>query len=248
MKNLSPVCKSRAASLARLSALFVVAAATACGGGGGDDPAPAPEPIPAPAPGPAPAPAPEPAPSPAPAPGLPTTVDGGSIQDAHQIGTATFPEGVTATGGTGQDVAGVACGPANLTSTKFTHLSIVRNGEQLAIPGRVGIVRDAAGMLTCVYSIHTHTNDRSGRIHTEGPVPATYTLGQFFAIWGMPLLANNVAGITTDALTAVYVVDNGTVTQFSGDPATIELTSHRHIVLQLGTAITEIPIYTWDGP
>jgi hypothetical protein len=179
---------------------------------------------------------------------MPTITDGGSIQDAHQIGTTFFAEGPTATGGTGQAVAGINCAAADLTAAKFTHLSIVRNGEQLAIPGRVGIVRDAAGNLTCVYSIHTHTNDRSGRIHTEGPVPATYTLGQFFAIWGMPLQTNNVAGITTDALTAVYVVDNGTVTQFTGDPATIELTSHRHIVLQLGTAITEIPVYTWNGP
>jgi hypothetical protein len=179
---------------------------------------------------------------------MPPTTDGGSIQDAHQIGTTFFAEGVTATGGTGQTVAGVNCGPVNTASTKFTHLSIVRNGTQLALPGRVGIVRDANNALVCVYNIHTHTDDRSGRIHTEGPTPVTYTLGQFFAIWGMPLQANNVAGITTDALTAVYVVDNGTVTKFSGDPATIELTSHRHIVLQLGTAITQIPIYTWTGP
>jgi hypothetical protein len=179
---------------------------------------------------------------------MPTTVDGGSVQSAQQIGTTFAPDGVTATGGTGSPVAGINCAPPDLTATKFTHLSIVRNGEQLAIPGRVGIVRDSAGVLTCVYSIHTHSNDRSGRIHTEGPTPATYTLGQFFAIWGMPLQANNVAGITTDALTAVYVVDNNTVTAFTGDPATIELTSHRHIVLQLGTAITQIPVYTWNGP
>jgi hypothetical protein len=179
---------------------------------------------------------------------VPTTTDGGSVQDEHLVGTATFPDGVTATGGTGQAVSGINCGPVNTASTKFTHLSIVRNGEQLAIPPRVGIVRDASNTLVCVYNIHTHSTDRSGRIHTEGPTPATYTLGQFFAIWGMPLQANNVAGITTDALTAVYVVDNGTVTPFTGDPATIELTSHRHIVLQLGSAITTIPVYTWNGP
>jgi hypothetical protein len=241
MNEQGPSYRSRAASTFWLSALFVLAAATACGGGGGggDDPAPAPAPTPAPAPGPAPA--------PAPAPGLPTVVDGGSVQNSEQVGTTFFAEGVTATGGTGSPVAGINCAAANLTATKFTHLSIVRDGEQLAIPGRVGIVRDNAGNLTCVYSIHTHTNDRSGRIHTEGPVPATYTLGQFFAIWGMPLQTNNVAGITDKALTAVYVVDNDTVSEFTGDPATIELTSHRHIVLQLGTAITEIPVYSWSG-
>jgi hypothetical protein len=56
-----------------------------------------------------------------------------------------------------------------------------------------------------------------------------------------------VAGITDKPLTAVYVVDNNTVTEFTGDPATIELTSHRHIVLQLGTDIAEIPVYSWSG-
>ena len=179
---------------------------------------------------------------------MPTTVDGGNIDDSRLIGTTFFAEGSTATGGTGQPVSGINCGPAVTTSTKFTHLSIVRNGTQLAIPPRVGIVRDAGGALVCVYNIHTHSTDRSGRIHTEGATPATYTLGQFFAIWGMPLQANNVAGITTDPLTKVYVVDNGTVTEFTGDPATIELTSHRHIVLQLGSDITQIPVYTWTGP
>jgi len=213
---------SPAVTTRRLSAFLVLAAAVACGGGG------------------------DPAPDPAPA--LPALVDGGSVQDAHQVGTTFFADGATATGGTGSPVAGIDCAASELTATKFTHLSIVRDGQPLAIPGRVGVVRDNAGNLVCVYSIHTHTDDRSGRIHTEGPVPATYNLGQFFAIWGMPLQTNNVAGITDKPLTAVYVVDNDTVTPFTGDPATIELTSHRHIVLQLGTAITRIPVYTWNGP
>ena len=178
---------------------------------------------------------------------MPTIVNGGTITATSQVGTNVFAEGATATGGTGQPVAGVSCAPRDLTATQFTHLSIVRNGEQIAIPGRAGIVRDAAGALVCAYGIHTHSNDHSGRVHTEGPVAATYTLGQFFAIWGMPLTTNDVAGLGVP-LTAVYVVDNNnTVTQFTGDPATIEMTSHRHIVLQLGSAITQIPVYSWAG-
>src|SRR6185503_4357149 len=77
MKKPSPFYKSRAAKIYWLSALFVLAAATACGGGGGDDAAPAPAPTPAPAPGPA----------PAPAPGMPAIVDGGPITATSQIGT-----------------------------------------------------------------------------------------------------------------------------------------------------------------
>ncbi|HVQ02841.1 MAG TPA: hypothetical protein VMT14_04935, partial [Burkholderiaceae bacterium] len=82
------------------------------------------------------------------------------------------------------------------------------------------------------------------RVHTEGAVAATYTLGQFFAIWGMPLTTSDVAGLGVP-LTKVYTVDNNTVSEFTGDPATIEMTSNRHIVLQLGSAITQIPVYTW---
>jgi hypothetical protein len=178
---------------------------------------------------------------------MPTIANGGPITATSQVGTNVFAEGATATGGTGQPVAGVNCGPAITTFNQFTHLSIVRNGEQIAIPGRAGIVRDANNMLVCAYGIHTHTGDHSGRVHTEGPVQVTYTLGQFFAIWGMPLTTSDVAGLGVP-LTAVYVVDNNnTVTQFTGDPATIEMTSHRHIVLQLGSAITQIPVYTWVG-
>ena len=177
---------------------------------------------------------------------MPTIVNGGTITATSQIGTNVFAEGSTATGGSGQPVSGISCAAANLTATQFTHLSIVRNGEQIAIPGRAGIVRDAGGNLVCVYNIHTHTGDDSGRVHTDGAVPATYSLGQFFAIWGMPLTTNDVAGLGVP-LTAVYVVDNNTVTQFTGDPTTIEMTSHRHIVLQLGSAITQIPVYSWTG-
>jgi hypothetical protein len=175
---------------------------------------------------------------------MPTIVNGGTITATSQVGTNVFAEGSTATGGSGAPVAGVNCGPANLTATKWTHLSIVRNGEQIAIPGRAGIVRDANNVLVCVYNIHTHSNDHSGRVHTEGAVAATYTLGQFFAIWGMPLTTSDVAGLGVP-LTKVYTVDNNSVSEFTGDPATIEMTSNRHIVLQLGSAITQIPVYTW---
>lgn len=142
-------------------------------------------------------------------------------------------------------MGGVNCGPVNTTVQSFTHLSIFVDGQHLALPGMVGIERDASNNLVCVYNVHTHTGDRSGRIHTEGPTPATYTLGQFFQIWGMPLQTDNVAGITSAELTAVYIIENDTVTEFTGDPATIELTNRRHIVLVLGSAITEVPVYTW---
>jgi hypothetical protein len=43
----------------------------------------------------------------------------------------------------------------------------------------------------------------------------------------------------------VYVTDNNVTSQYSGDPANIELTAHREITIQIGSPIAEIPSYTW---
>jgi len=177
---------------------------------------------------------------------MPTVVDGGVISATVQVGTVTFPSGPTATGGQGSPVGGVNCGPVDLTVAYYTQLSIYQNGQQLAIPDRAGIVRDSAGNLTCVYSVHTHTGDLSGRIHKEGPDATPYTLGNFFSVWGMPLTSTNVANITDQPMN-VYIIDNGTISQFTGDPATIELASHRHIAIVMGTPVTQLPMYTWSG-
>jgi len=178
---------------------------------------------------------------------MPTIMDGGVITAANVVGTVTFPSGSTATGGSGSPVAGMNCGPADLTVAFYTHLSIFNNGQQVAIPDKAGIVRDpVTNNLACVYPVHTHTGDLSGRIHQEGATAVVHTLGDFFAVWGMPLTTTSVAGIATP-LTAVYVTEGGVVTQFTGDPATIELKSHRHIALVLGSAIAQVPVYSWVG-
>jgi hypothetical protein len=45
----------------------------------------------------------------------------------------------------------------------------------------------------------------------------------------------------------VYFTDAGVVTQATGDWRNIELTSHREITVQIGTAITEIPNFHWSA-
>ena len=74
----------------------------------------------------------------------------------------------------------------------------------------------------------------------------TLTLGQLFAIWGQPLSATNVAGMDTMPI-YFYITENNTVTQFTGDPATIEFKSHRHIAIVIGTPITQVPFFTWTS-
>lgn len=208
-----------------LGMLFVVAA-SGCGGGG-DSPAP-------PAAGPAPAPAPPP---------MPTIAPVVNLDDNHQVGTLFFADGDTATGGQGNPVLSVPCAAPDETFHIHSHLSIFMNGQALAIPASVGIVQTPT--TDCHYYVHTH--DHSGKIHMEAPAPASFTLGNLFAIWGMPLTTTNVAGITNVPLTAIYITENNTVTQFTGDPTTIPMLSHRHIAIVLGTPIAQVPFFTWTA-
>jgi len=55
-----------------------------------------------------------------------------------------------------------------------------------------------------------------------------------------------VAGVTNLPM-VVYIYDATTITQFSGDPATIPMTSHRHIAIVLGTPVTQVPYFTWTA-
>jgi hypothetical protein len=213
----------------------------ACGGGGGDDPAPAADPTPDPTPQPTP-PADPPPPQAGEVPPLAAPPE--SIDDEHRVGVSHWPAGNTSTGGQGQTVAGkYDCGVMDETYHVHTHLAVILNGERLAIPWRIGIVVESPGN-QCYYAIHTH--DASGKVHVEGPAPGTFTLGDFFAIWGQPLARDNVAGLTGMPV-VVYIVDDGVATKYEDDIAAIELTSQRQITIQVGTDIAEIPTYSWTG-
>jgi hypothetical protein len=165
-----------------------------------------------------------------------------SLEDGHQVGASHWPDGNTSTGGQGQPIGTHECLPSQpVTYHVHTHLSIFLNGEALALPFNVGFV---TGSTNCHYPLHTH--DRTGMIHVHGTQPGLFTLGQFFQTWGHSLSSTNVADLTGMPI-VVYVTDNGVVTQNTGDWSAIELRSHREITIQVGTAITEIPNFTWVG-
>ena len=159
--------------------------------------------------------------------------------DGTQQGAFKWPDGDTATGGDGTaSVSGVAC----QTSEAFhlhSHLAIFSNGTQYALPSKIGVTTN------CNYDTHTH--DRSGVIHVEAAAAATFTLGQVFDVWGMPL-NNTTVGDLTDPSVVVYIndVDAGTGPQiYTGDIRAIELAPHREITIQIGTTLTAIPTYNW---
>jgi len=165
------------------------------------------------------------------------------LDDNHTVGTSHWSNGDTPTGGQGQAVEGLNC-ETNLLETYHvhTHLSIFLDGVALAVPENIG--RVSMTPKACFYSIHTH--DLSGKIHVEAPASGTFTLGQLFAIWGQPLQADNVAGLTGKPI-VVYSTDQGTVTEVTTDWKAIELTTHKEITIQVGTPITEIPNFSWSA-
>jgi len=137
---------------------------------------------------------------------------------------------------TGQTVNGIQCSAQEQVDYHIhSHLSIYQDGVLRPVALGIGIVKpqlqdtghgQAAGASKCYYWLHTHTND--GVIHVESPTTKVYTLADFFAIWGQPLSAGQV-GPAKGTVTA-YV--NGKV--FSGNPATIPLSSHSTIQLNVG--------------
>lgn len=176
---------------------------------------------------------------------LPSLGTATALDDNHAVGNPYWPNGATATGGQGQPIAGLTCGAVPEGYHVHTHLSILLNGQALAIPSNVGILAATQARAACDYPVHTH--DLSGKIHLHATAPAAFSLGQFFAIWGQTLSPTDVAGITSLPV-AVYLTDNGTVTRYEGDLAAIPLISHREITIQIGSAIGQVPNYTWGGP
>ena len=115
------------------------------------------------------------------------------------------------------------------------HLTVFLNGAPRRIPYGIGIpgaqpsatpVGPYVAAGSCFYWLHTHAAD--GIIHIESPVQRTYTLGNFFDVWGQPLGRNEVGPVSGP----VTALDNGQV--FSGNPRDIPLTRHAQIQLDVG--------------
>jgi hypothetical protein len=169
------------------------------------------------------------------------------VEDGHRVGVDHWPAGNSSTGGQGQDIGTMRCLSSQpVTFHVHTHLSIFLNGEHLALPQAVGFVTGAPNG-DCHYPLHTH--DATGMIHVHATAPTTFTLGQFFQTWGESLTSTDIGGLTGMPV-RVFVTDNGVATEITNasDWPNIELTSRRHVTIQVGTDITEIPQYTWIGP
>jgi hypothetical protein len=107
------------------------------------------------------------------------------------------------------------------------HLDLFIDGKSVVIPAGIGI--DQAGGF--ISTIHTH--DETGVIHVESPTVETFTLGQFFDIWGVRFTANCIGGYCADDTRTLKVYSNGAL--YSGDPRTLALSAHEEIAIVYGT-------------
>lgn len=139
----------------------------------------------------------------------------------------------------GQPINGISCDAQEGARIHIhQHLSIFDRGKPVAIPQYIGIPEGAR----CIYWLHTHTPD--GIIHIEAPQDRSFTLGDFFAVWGQPLDRRRAASAVVRKGEQLRVWVNGA--RYTGDPSKIPLTAHADIVIQVGPPFVKVvPFTNW---
>ena len=137
----------------------------------------------------------------------------------------------------GDPVAGISCDAIEgARMHTHQHLVLIDRGKEVSIPADVG---QRPGR-NCLYWVHTHTAD--GIIHIESPQPRTFTLADFFTIWGQPLSRSEAASMKAAKGSALRVWVNGK--PYAGDIRAIPLLPHTDIVIEAGPPFVPPPKFT----
>lgn len=140
-------------------------------------------------------------------------------------------------GGLGAPIGGISCDAMEGQRIHIhQHLVILDRGKEVAIPPNVGQVPEK----NCLYWLHTHTPD--GIIHIEAPQDRTFTLGDFFRVWGQPLTKTAAASAHANKGASLKVWVDGK--PFTRDPAAIPLTAHTDVVIEAGPPFPPPPRFT----
>jgi hypothetical protein len=107
------------------------------------------------------------------------------------------------------------------------HLDVFVSGKPASVPAGIGI--DPGGNF--ISPLHTH--DDSGVMHVESPTKTTFTLGQFFGVWGIPLTSTRLGGLKIGSGKLLRAYVNGK--PFTRDPGSIQLAAHQELVVAYGT-------------
>jgi hypothetical protein len=140
-------------------------------------------------------------------------------------------------GAHGQTINGISCDAMEGQRLHIhQHLLILDHGKEVRIPENVG----QPEAQRCIYWVHTHTPD--GIIHIEAPKDRSFTLGDFFAVWGQPLSRTEAATAHAKKGQRLRVWVNGKA--YAGDPNKIKLDAHADIVIESGPPFPKPPRFT----
>jgi hypothetical protein len=107
------------------------------------------------------------------------------------------------------------------------HLDLAVNGRLYPVPALIGI---NVGQR---FITELHTHDQSGIIHVESPTVRTFTLGEFFDVWGLRFSPRCLGGYCASGTKHVWVWVNAK--RVRTDPRKVVLRSHQEIVVAYGT-------------
>jgi hypothetical protein len=110
------------------------------------------------------------------------------------------------------------------------NLQIFVHGQAETVPVNIGITD------TAIQSLHTH--DTNGTVHMESSVARTFTLGEFFDVWGVRFTPSCLGVYCNGGDNTLQVFVNGR--EQTGDPTQIAMNDQDVIVVTYGNP-TELP-------
>ena len=112
------------------------------------------------------------------------------------------------------------------------HLDLFVDGKAAAVPAAIGINDNSF-----ISPIHTH--DTTGVIHVESPTNGQFTLGQFFAVWGVRFTPTRLGGYRSTASRPLRIYVDGK--RYPSDPTLLVFASHQEIAVVIGKTPARIP-------
>jgi hypothetical protein len=126
------------------------------------------------------------------------------------------------------------------------HLDIFVNGRHVFVPALIGIghAGNPPHLVSPPGFAALHTHDPSGILHVESLKLRAYSLGQFFAVWGVYLSKKCIGGYCARRGIPLRYYVNGR--RFVGNPVRLRLVEHEEIAVVYGKRPGRIPSgYPW---
>jgi hypothetical protein len=109
-------------------------------------------------------------------------------------------------------------------------LQIFIDGQQVNLPASIGI--DTADKRISIIHVH-QSSPPDNVIHVESPEQRTFTLGDFFGVWGMNFTPTSIGGFSNVGGKTLKVFVDGQ--PYGGNPTKVPLNNHAVIVVTFGT-------------